>query len=104
LPRGIALFRLIIANAGVDPDLAQSVFKAGVGASRIRLADFLAREARAGRLAIDDAVEAAAFFAGMVASQYQLAGLLGLPPELTPARIERIATEAAARFMRAYAP
>ncbi len=104
LPRGIALFRLIIANVGVDPDLARSVFKAGAGTTRTRLAEFLEREAAAGRLAIPDAREAADFFAGMVTSQHQLAGLLGLQSELTPSHIERIATEAARRFMRAYRP
>jgi TetR/AcrR family transcriptional repressor of mexJK operon len=103
-PRGVALFRLIIANVGVDPDLARSVFKASARASRARLADFLDREAKAGRMAISDPMEAADFFAGMVVGQHQLAGLLGLESELTPARIERIATEAARRFMRAYRP
>ncbi len=40
----------------------------------------------------------------MVLGGRQLEGLLGLPPELTAERIERIAREAARRFMRAYAP
>ncbi|HZZ34343.1 MAG TPA: TetR/AcrR family transcriptional regulator [Caulobacteraceae bacterium] len=103
-PRGVVLFRLIIANVGADPDLARSVFKASARASRARLADFLEREAKSGRMAISDPMEAADFFAGMVVGQHQLAGLLGLESELTPARIERIATEAARRFMRAYRP
>ena len=103
MPRGITLFRLIIAGAGAEPDLAQAVFKAGARASRIKLADFLARESAAGRLAIDDPDEAADFFAGMVISHRQVAGLLGLESDLTPSRIDRIATEAARRFMRAYA-
>jgi TetR/AcrR family transcriptional repressor of mexJK operon len=104
IPRGVALFRLIIANAGADPDLARSVFKAGARTTRSRLADFLDREAKAGRMAVPDPGEAADFFAGMVISQHQLAGLLGLDSELTPQRIEHIATEAARRFMRAYRP
>jgi len=48
--------------------------------------------------------EAADFFAGMVVSHRQIGGLLGLPSDLSPARIERLATEAARRFMRAYRP
>ena len=104
IPRGITLFRLIIASVSADPDLAQAVFKAGARASRLKLAAFLARETGAGRLAIDDVDEAADFFAGMVISHRQVSLLLGLPSDLTPARIERLATEAARRFMRAYRP
>ena len=58
-PRGLTLFRLIIASVGQEPDLARTVFSAGARASRIRLAEFLALEARAGRLAIADPDEAA---------------------------------------------
>ena len=104
MPRGLALFRLIVANVGADPDLAMSAFNSGARASRARLAEFLAREGRSGRLAIDDAAEAADFFAGMVVSHHQLAGLMGLPVELDAGRIDRIASEAARRFVRAYAP
>ncbi|HEX7759798.1 MAG TPA: TetR/AcrR family transcriptional regulator [Caulobacteraceae bacterium] len=104
MPRGVTLFRLIIASVTADPDLAQTVLKAGLRASRLKLADFLARETAAGRLAIDDVDEAADFFAGMVVSHRQISGLLGLPSDLSPARIERLATEAARRFMRAYRP
>ncbi|MGA0603625.1 TetR/AcrR family transcriptional regulator [Caulobacter sp. KR2-114] len=104
MPRGVILIRLIISSVAGEPDLAQAVFKGGLRASRARLAAFLARETAAGRLAIDDVDEAADFFAGMVVSHRQLSLLMGLPSDLTPARIERIATEAARRFLKAYRP
>ncbi|MFI4936380.1 MAG: TetR/AcrR family transcriptional regulator [Caulobacterales bacterium] len=104
MERGVALFRLIIESVPASPELAQAVFAAGPGASRSRLAAFLQREARLGRLKIDNPTEAAEFFAGMVISQHQMQALLGLPSALTAERLERIATEAARRFMRAYAP
>ncbi|MBS0408971.1 MAG: TetR/AcrR family transcriptional regulator [Proteobacteria bacterium] len=102
MPRGVTLMRLIIASVAAEPDLALSVFNAGARASRAKLAEFLARETAAGRLAIDDVDEAADFFAGMVVSHRQLSLLLGLPSDLSNPRIERIATEAARRFLRAY--
>ena len=102
MPRGVTLMRLIIASVAAEPDLALSVFNAGARASRAKLAAFLARETGAGRLAIDDVDEAADFFAGMVVSHRQISLLLGLPSDLTNPRIERIATEAARRFLRAY--
>jgi AcrR family transcriptional regulator len=104
MPRGLVLFRLLIASAGTDPELARAAYKGGIGASRIKLADFLQRETRMGRLAVGDPEEAADFFAGMVVSQRQLSGLMGLEINLGPEQIERIATEAARRFVRAYRP
>lgn len=102
MPRGVTLIRLIVSSVAGEPDLAQEIFKGGLSASRVKLAAFLAKETAAGRLAIDDVNEAADFFAGMVISHRQLNLLLGLPTDLTPARIERIATEAARRFLKAY--
>lgn len=101
--RGIALYRLLIESVPATPELARDVFSAGARASRVRLAAFLERETQAGRIAAPDPMEAADFFGGMVVSHHHLAGLLGLPSELDAAKIERIATEAARRFMRAYA-
>jgi AcrR family transcriptional regulator len=102
--RGIALYRLLIESVPATPELARDVFSAGARASRVRLAAFLKRETEAGRINAPDPMEAADFFGGMVISHHHLSALLGLPSELDEARIERIATEAARRFMRAYAP
>lgn len=104
IDRGIALFRLLIESVPNHPDLARAVMPRGVRSSRMKLAAFLERESRAGRLAIPDPVEAADFFAGMVISHRQIQSLLGLSEALSPERIERIASEATRRFMRAYAP
>jgi hypothetical protein len=49
-------------------------------------------------------LEAAEFFGGMVVSTRQMAVMLGVPLALTDADFTRIADEAAARFLRAYAP
>jgi TetR/AcrR family transcriptional repressor of mexJK operon len=102
IDRGVALVRLLIESAPREPELVRGVLPRGFG--RDKLAAFLAREARDGRLAIEDAKEAADFFAGMVVGQHQLNGLLGLPSELCDERIDRLACEAARRFLRAYAP
>jgi hypothetical protein len=103
LDRGVAFMRLLIESAPRDPALVRGVLPNGFRGSRAKLAAFLARETRAGRMAVADAVEAADFFAGMVLGGRQLESLLGLPSELTAERIQRIALEAARRFMRAYA-
>lgn len=102
-PRYATMMRTAMAGAAEMPEVARAMYEAGPRASRRRLAEFLQLETRAGRLACPDALEAAEFFAGMVISSRQTAYLLGVGPELTQAEIDRVATEAAARFMRAYA-
>jgi TetR/AcrR family transcriptional regulator, mexJK operon transcriptional repressor len=103
IDRGVALMRLLIASAGQGGDLVRTVLPAGFRGARSRLTEFLRRETRAGRLAIDDADEAADFFVGMVIGHHQIEGLLGLPQQLTAQGIPRLAHEAAHRFVRAYA-
>jgi TetR/AcrR family transcriptional repressor of mexJK operon len=104
MPRGLSLFRLAMVGAETMPEVSHAVFEAGPRASRRRLAEFLAAETRAGRLDCPDPAEAAEFFGGMVVSTRQTKAMMGIGPALTAADIERIAIEAAARFIRAYAP
>jgi AcrR family transcriptional regulator len=104
IDRGVALIRLMIAGAGQDTELANTALPGGFRGARHRLTDFLRREASVGRLAIDDPVQAADFFVGMVVSNHQLEALLGLTAQLTDESVPRIAREAARVFVRAYAP
>lgn len=101
--QGAGLYRTAILHAPEMPEVARAIYEAGPRASRARLADFLARETRAGHIFCPNPMQAAEFFGGMVIGSYQTAMLLGVPVDLDDARIERIATEATARFLRAYA-
>lgn len=102
--RSAAFMRMAMLGAMEMPEVAAAIYEAGPRSSRRRLAQFLELETRAGRLACPDPQEAAEFFAGMVLGSYQMAALLGVDRGLDEAAVERIATEAATRFMRAYAP
>jgi AcrR family transcriptional regulator len=102
-PGGSALFKTAMLHAGDMPDVARAMWEAGPKASRARLAEFLTLETRAGRLFCPNPQEAAEFFGGMVTGTYQTAMLLGVGVDLDDSKIERIATEASARFLRAYA-
>lgn len=101
--RGLGFLRMAMVGAQDAPEVARAVYEAGPRASRRRLAEFLRLETDAGRLACPDPLEAAEFFAGMVIGSYQTAGLLGVARPLDAGVVDRIVTEAAARFMRAYA-
>ena len=103
-PHGPAFLRMAMAGLAEMPEVAAAIYEAGARASRKRLAAFLELETKAGRLACPDPLQAAEFFAGMVLGSHQTATLLGVDPQLDEARIDGIATEAAARFLRAYAP
>jgi TetR/AcrR family transcriptional repressor of mexJK operon len=102
-PGGMNIYRMAMISAFDMPDVARAMFEAGPKESRLKLARYLALETEAGRLDCPDPLQAAEFFAGMVINSQQSAALLGLPVTLTEAKIDAIATEAAARFMRAYA-
>ena len=102
-PRGLSLVRMCMLGAEAMPDVARAMYEAGPRSSRRRLADFLEAETRAGRLACADPVEAAEFFGGMVVSTRQMALMLGVPSKLSAADVDRIAEEAATRFLKAYA-
>lgn len=102
-PRGLSMLRMAVESAAEQPDLARAFFEAGPATSRRRLADFLRMETQAGRMAIEDPELAAEFFAGMVVGSHQLANLLGVRRELNPEQVDRVAREAARRFMHAYA-
>jgi TetR/AcrR family transcriptional repressor of mexJK operon len=99
---GYSIYRMAILNAHEMPDIARAMYEAGPKTSRARLAEYLAIETRTGRLACPDPLEAAEFFAGMVIGSFQSAALLGVDVQLDAAKVERIATEAAARFIKAY--
>jgi TetR/AcrR family transcriptional regulator, mexJK operon transcriptional repressor len=101
---GYSIYRMAVLNAPEMPDIARAMYEAGPRGSRRKLADYLAVETRAGRLACPDAMEAAEFFAGMVIGSTQTASLLGIDVSLDEAKVERLATEATARFLKAYAP
>lgn len=103
-PRSAAFMRMAMVGALDTPDVASAIYEAGPRTSRLRLAEFLRLETEAGRLACPDPLQAAEFFAGMCIGSYQTANLLGVDTGLDEARIDRIATEAAARFLKAYAP
>jgi len=101
--KGEGLFRTVMMNAPEMPDVARAMWEAGPKASRAKLAEFLALETKAGRMFVPDPAQAAEFFGGMVIGSHQTAWLLGVDRGLDEAGMDRIAREAAARFMRAYA-
>jgi TetR/AcrR family transcriptional repressor of mexJK operon len=104
ITRTYSLLRLTMQSAAEMPELARVVFETGPMRSRREVANFLEAETKAGHMAVDDPMQAAEFFAGMVIGHRQTRSLLGIDGQLTPAEIDKVANDAAARFLKAYAP
>lgn len=101
---GYAMIKLSIQSAAEMPTLSRDVFNAGPRAALQRLAAFMRMEMEAGRIAADDPVEAAEFFAGMTVGHKQIASLMGQNQPMDEIALEQRARSVAKRFMRAYAP
>nr|WP_295107624.1 TetR/AcrR family transcriptional regulator [uncultured Caulobacter sp.] len=102
--KSYSMMRVIILGSGEMPDVAREVFEAGPLSARKQLAAFLRTETELGRMKVDDPDQAAEFFSGMVMGHSQLRSLLRLPSDKTPDEYDRLAKEAVARFIKAYAP
>ena len=99
-----SVLRAAVAASFTRPEIGAMVYDAGPRPGREKLAAFHAAEARAGRLAIDNAEEAADFLFGMAAGSVVLRVMLDAPVERRPALIAARAVSCARRFLRAYAP
>lgn len=101
--RRVAMQRLIIAQSAQFPDLASLYHKSGPLFVQDRLAEFLEREAAAGRLLIDDARLATSQLLGLILGADHLASLMGLlDPESEIQRRARV-RGAVQCFVRLYA-
>lgn len=103
-PRNYSLMRLTIQSAGELPELAREVYEAGPRATHRRLAVFLKAETDAGRLAVDDPLEAAEMFSSMAIGHKQIRVLMGLPNDIDDKGLDRLSRDVAHRFVRAFAP
>ncbi len=101
-PASVSLLRMGVTSVAEMPEMAHAIYDAGMRVARGRLAAYLA--ARSGDLLdIDDPVQAAEMFVGMVVGGVQMRLLMGLPPEIENVDIKARAEVAARRFIKAFA-
>lgn len=99
---GVALLRVVIAECGRFPEIGPDFLETGLFPARSRLVAFLARQAREGRLDIDDAEGAATMFQQMAASDFYLRMLVGVPLEITAEMRRSHGRNVVRTFLRAY--
>lgn len=98
---GIAIFRTLTAEAPRFPALAKQFFRQGPQTTRKRLAEYLARAMKEGRLKRDDPDFAAEMLTAMLADFDRLRGLMNLQTDLLKSTK---AAQVVDCFLRAFAP
>ncbi len=77
-PEALAMYRVVIAEAVRQPELAQAFYESGPGAGKTQIAAIMADLIRRGELAPTDPWQAADQFVGMLRTDYFMRTLLGL--------------------------
>jgi AcrR family transcriptional regulator len=95
-------FRLIASEAERSPEIGVTFYDAGPRKGAERVAELLKDMADAGVLDLDDPLDAAHQFLGLVQNRYFKARLCNAIPELTQKQIEDEAALATRTFLRAF--
>jgi TetR/AcrR family transcriptional repressor of mexJK operon len=98
----LMLYRTVVAEAGRFPELGVAFYSAGPKRSHTRLANWLEKETREGRLRVDDPQMAAEQFFGMVKGDVYAKGLLGAVTVVESIDIDRVVDSAVRVFLKAY--
>jgi AcrR family transcriptional regulator len=100
----MALFRVVVAESGRFPELAEAFYRAGPATAVDNLAGYLAEIGRKGVLRIRDAKASAQLFFAMLRGDLYLRRLLDLTPEPPAAEIDPLVRQVVAAFLAAHAP
>jgi AcrR family transcriptional regulator len=99
-PETLALYRVVLAEAGRVPELGRAVYAAGPDRGAGELAAFFAAESAAGRLRVGDPRLAAEQFCGMLLGHFHLRRLLAVEAGRPPAAaIDRAVKQAVDVFL-----
>lgn len=101
-PTSMAHLRTVAAVAAKFPSIGQAFYEAGPLHGQQRLSSYLAAQAEAGIIAIDDPLFAATMFIEMCKAVYFLPVLLCVAESPSPDTIRRHITSVTTAFLRAY--
>ena len=98
-PETLARFRVVMAESGRFPELAEGFYRSGPARAAAGLADYFARLDRQGILKIGDPYMAADQFYGIVRGDFFVRHLLGIGEPMTTHERDRIVHAAVNRFV-----
>jgi AcrR family transcriptional regulator len=99
---GLAMYRMVIAEADKFPELAATFYAAGPARAIRHLSDWIGDMCAQGHLRVDDADFAAEQIFGLMQARLCLQRRLGLIDGASDAEIDRVVDGAVRVFMRAY--
>ena len=99
---GLAIYRVVIAEATKFPDLARGFFEAGPARAISFMADWLAEETRRGRLSVPDPTFAAEQFFNLCQTRLVLRRKLEMLPDPSASEIDRVVEASITMFLRSY--
>ena len=99
---GLAIYRVVIAEAAKFPDLARGFFDAGPARAIGFMADWLAEETRRGRLAVPDPAFAAEQFFNLCQTRLVLRRKLEMLPDPPERDIDEVVEASITLFLRTY--
>ena len=101
-PAALGAFRISVVEGAKFPDLRAAMVRTGPARMHERLSRFLADQARAGRLRVEDPDVAAHHFFALTKSESHFAAVCGEPIDLSPAQIADQVRRAVDVFLRGY--
>lgn len=99
-PKGVSLYRVVIAEAPRFPELGRIFYEAGHEPAAQVLADYIRQKTEEGVFRDVDDRNAAEGFFGLVCSYMHERVLLGIKPQMDPAEVEPYLAFAADAFLR----
>jgi TetR/AcrR family transcriptional repressor of mexJK operon len=99
---GLAIYRVVIAEAAKFPDLARGFFEAGPARATGFMADWLAEETRRGRLNVPDPAFAAEQFFNLCQTRLVLRRKLEMLPDPPDRDIDEVIDASISMFLRTY--
>lgn len=101
---GLAIYRMVVAEARKFPELAEAFHEAGPRRALDRMTALIADQARSGQLSVEDPGFAAEQLFALVQSRVIMQRRMGLVATVTEAEIDRVVREAVRLFLRGYGP
>jgi AcrR family transcriptional regulator len=100
--QGLTIYRMVVAEAGKFPELAQSFYSAGPSRALARLTAWIEQQVTCGRLRVDDPEFAAEQLFALMQTRVLLRRRLHLADSGDAADIERVVTAGVRLFLRGY--
>jgi AcrR family transcriptional regulator len=98
--QGLLVYRMVVAEAGKFPELAEAFYAAGPRRALARMTEWIARNVRAGLLRVDDPEFAAEQLFALMQTRVLLRRRLHMEDGVSDAEIERVVAAGVRLFLR----